>query len=265
MKKLVVTGLALLIVLALFAVAYGDSTMNVVVDSQGYTLLTQTVRTDFVLDFERAEYTPFNGAGEFDFVSSMTSVPTTGWTGGWDAQGGLTGLKLIDAYEGTTEFAECAVSGGYRGANGFISEYIYNEGEIHIQKELENLGEWNLFERKWIQGSGFTIIEKDLGTWGLDIGSLHPTDAQAYIEFSSVPSVIGDVVTYFNTGEGGFYVPSLPTYDTALGWCQDHSMNDDIEFFVSTIVTDEPFMYFENVGVDPYWPAVEPPERPVFP
>jgi hypothetical protein len=263
MKKLVITGLALLMVLALFAVAYADSMMKVWADTQGYTLLTQMVRTDFVLDSETAEFIPFGTAtGEFNLYSKMTSVPTEGWP----TPGGLTGLKQIDAYGGSTMFAECAVSGGYTGANGFISEWIYNEGEIHITKELENMGEWNLLERKWIEGSGFTIIEKDLGTWGLSRGpnDWHPTDAQALITFESDPSVIGDVVTYFNTGEGGFYVPALPSYEEALGWCQDRTMTDQIEYFNSQITTNEEFLYFESVGVDPYWPAIEPPDRPVF-
>ena len=263
MKKLLVIGLAVSLVLALAAGALAWTTMNVNVDAQAYTELTQTVRTAFVLDSEMVTYTPFEGAGGFNLASTMTSVPT----GGWPTPGGLVGTKFIDAYNGITVFNECAVSGGYSGANGFISEFIYNEGDIHITKQLENLGEWNLFERKWITGSGYTEIEKDLGTWGLSRGPTdwHPTDAQAYIEFSSTPSVIGDVVTYFNTGEGGFYVPVLPSYEVALGWCSTGSMNDDIEFFVSTIVTDEPFIYYENVGIDPYWPDVEPPERPVYP
>jgi hypothetical protein len=264
MKTLGVLGMTALMVLAVVAAAYAVSTMDLVVDTQGYTLLTQVIRTAFVLDAEMVEFTPFGtGTGEFDLMSTMVSVPT----GGWPTPGGLYGLKQIDAVGGTTEFRECAVSGGYMGANGFISEYIYNEGEIHITKEIDNLGEWNLFERKWITGSGFTIIEKDLGTWGLSRGpdDWHPTDAQAYIEFASVPSVTGDIVTYFNTGEGGFYVPALPSHETALGWCQDGSMNEQIEYFVSTIFTDEPFTYFEEVGVDPYWPAIEPPDRPVFP
>ena len=254
MKKGLIIGLAVLMVLGLFAVTYGDTTMDLWVNTQGYTLLTQMIRTDFVLDAEMVEFTPFGaGPSDFNLTSTMTSVPT----GGWATPGGLTGLKLIDAYGGSTTFQECAVSGGYSGANGFISEYIYNEGEIHIQKEIENMGEWNLFERKWIQGNGYTVIEKDLGTWGLDIGSLHPTDALAHIEFSSVPSVPGDVVDYFNSGVGGFYVTSLPSYDTALGWCQDGSMNEQIEYFRSTIVTNEPFFYYENVGVDPFWPGIE--------
>jgi len=262
MKKGLIIGLVLAFMLLAFAAgALADSTMNVTVDTQGYTLLTQTVRTDFVLDFEMAEYTPFDGDGEFNLFSTMTSVPT----GGWPTPGGLVGAKFIDAYGGTTDFSECAVSGGYAGANGFISEHIYNEGEIHIVKGLENLGEWNLLEMKEITGSGFTVIEKDLGTWGLDIGSLHPTDAQAFIAFDSDPSVIGYTDLYFNTGEGGFYVTSLPSYDVALGWCQYGTMNGEIEYFQSTIVTDESFTYFENVGVDPYWPAIEPPDRPVFP
>jgi len=268
MKKGLIIGLvaAAFMLLAFAAGALAYTTINVLVDTQGYTLLEQMVRTDFVLDVERAEYTPFDGAGEFDLFSTMTSVPTTGWTGDWDAQGGLTATKFIDAYGGTTDFSECAVSGGYRGANGFISEYIHNEGEIHIVKSLNNLGEWNLLETKVITGSGFTIIEKDLGTWGYDSGSsLHPTDAQAYIAFDSDPSVIGYTDGYFNTGEGGFYVTELPSYSGALGWCFDGSMNDDIEYFESTIVTDEPFVYFESVGVDPYWPDIEPPERPVWP
>ena len=261
MKKGLIIALAAAFMLLAFAAgALADASLDVIVDTQGNTLLEQTVRTDFVLDVERTTYIPFNGAGEFYLESHMFSVPTAGWP----TPGGLVGTKFIDAYGGTTDFSECAVSGGYAGANGFISEYIYNEGEIHITKELENLGEWNLFERKWITGSGFTIIEKDLGTWGLDIGSLHPTDAEAFISFTSDPSVNDYTNYYFNTGEGGFYVTSLPSYDDALGWCFDGSMNDEIEYFQSTIITDEPFMYFENVGVDPYWPEVEPPERPVF-
>lgn len=258
MKKLLVIGLAVSLVLAFAAGALAVTTIDVVVDTQGYTWVDQMIRTDFVLDFERVTYEPFDGAGEFDFESHMTSVPTAGWP----VPGGLTGLKFIDAYGGTTEFVEGAVSGGYSGANGFISEYIYNEGEIHIVKELDNLGEWNLWERKWIYGSGFTIIEKDIGTWGLNGGESHPTDAQANIFFSSDPSVINYTDFYMNDGVGGYFVPSLPSYETALDWCLERTMNDQIEYFNSTIVTDEPFDYFEEVGVDPYWPDIEPPERP---
>jgi len=259
MKKGLIIGLAVLMVLGLFAVAYGDTTMNLWVNTQGYTYVTQMIRTDFVLDAEMVEFTPFGaGPGDFNLTSTMVSVPTANWP----TPGGLIGEKFVDAYGGTTTFQECAVSGSYTGANGFISEYIYNEGEIHIQKQIENKGAWNLLERKWIQGSGYTEIEKDLGTWGLDSNVLHPTDAQALIQFSSVPSVIGDVATYYNTGEGGFYVTSLPSHEEALGWCQTGVMNFDIEYFVSTIITNEPFNYFEEVEVDPYWPDIEPPDRP---
>jgi len=259
MKKLLVIGLVVSLVLALAAGALAVTTINVVVDTQGNTLLTQRVKTDFVLDFEEVTYIPFDVAGEFDLFSTMTSVPNAGWP----AEGGLTAFKQIDAYDGTTMFREGAVSGGHEGANGFISEYIYNEGEIHIVKELENPGEWGLFERKWINGSGFTRIEKDLGTWGADTDKLHPTDAQAYIAFDSDPSVIDYTDYYFNSGVGGFYFTSLPSHEDALDWCFDGSMNDDIEYFESTIVTDESFTYFENVEVDPYWPGIEPPDRPI--
>lgn len=254
MKKGLIIGLAVSLVLAFAAGALAFTTINVLVDTQGYTLLEQMVRTDFVLDFERAEYTPFDGAGEFDLFSTMTSVPTAGWP----VPGGLTAHKEIDSIGGVTTFGECAVSGGHEGANGFISEYIYNEGEIHIVKNLNNKGEWNLLERKWITGSGITIIEKDIGTWGLNGGESHPTDAEAYIQFSSDPSVINYTDGYFNSGVGGYFVSPLPSYETALGWCFDGSMNDQIEYFESRIVTNEPFTYFEEVEVDPYWPNIVP-------
>lgn len=260
MKKLLVIGLAASLVLAFAAGALAFTTINVVVDTQGDTWLNQTIRTDFVLDVERVTYTPFNGDGQFNLFSTMTSVPT----GGWATPGGLTAHKVIDATGGITGFLEGAVGGGYTGANGFISEYIHNEGEIHIVKDLMNLGEWGLIEQKSITGSGLTIIEKDIGTWGLDNGTLHPTDAMAYITFDSDPSVINYIDDYFNDGVGGFYDTSLPSHETALDWCFDGSMNDQIEYFESTIVTDEPFTYFEYVAIDPYWPDIEPPQRPVL-
>lgn len=259
MKKGLIIGLAVSVVLAFAAGALAVTTIEVVVDTQGNTLLQQTVRTDFVLDFERVTYIPFDGAGEFDLFSTMTSVPNAGWP----APGGLTGTKTIDAYDGITEFVEGAVSGGHEGANGFISERILNEGEIHIVKTLTNKGEWNLLEMKTISGSGFTMIEKDIGTWGLDSDKLHPTDAEAYIAFDSDPSVISYSDYYFNSGVGGFYVDSLPSYETALDWCRYGLMDDQIEYFESTIFTDESFTYFEMVEVDPYWPGIEPPDRPI--
>jgi len=257
MKKGLIIALAAAFMLLAFAAgALAYVSLDVYVDTQAYTELTEIVETDFVLDFERSVFTPTDGDSSFNLEKHMFAVPTAGWP----TPGGLTGTKFIDAYGGTTEFVECAVSGGYTGANGFISEYIYNVDEIHIEKSIVNKGEWNLLEEKWISGNGFTIIEKDLGTWGKDGGESHPTDALAQVTFQS--PTMGSFDDYYNTGVGGKFFYPLPNFDTAMTWCQDRSMGDVIEYFESRIVTNEPFTYFESAEVDPYWPDIEPPERP---
>jgi len=264
MKKLMVSGITVVMLLALFTVAYGVSDLYVHIDTQGNTYHEKVIETDFVLDREVLTWKPLCPDGTLDFDSHMNSVATAGWP----TPGGLTGTKTLLSYNGETDFGEMAAGGGYRGANGFISEWIYNEGDIYIEKNIENKGEWNLEESKLILGEGFTIIEKDIGTWGLDTGSgpepLHPTDAEVSLTFSSDPSVLYDSDYYFNDGVGGFYVNSLPSRPMALDWGYTGAMNDDIEYARFTYITDEPFIFTEFAGIDPYWPDIEPPERPVY-
>lgn len=252
MKKGLIIALAVSVVLAFAAGALADVSLDVYVNTQAYTELTEVVRTDFVLDFERSVFNPTGDCSSFILEKHMYAVPTSGWP----TPGGLSGTKVIDAYDGITEFVECAVSGGYTGANGFISEYIYNEGDIHIDKTIVNLGEWNLLEMKTISGSGYTEIEKDIGTWGKDGGESHPTDALAQVTFQSPTMYSFD--DYFNTGVGGKFFSPLPTFDTAMTWCQDRSMGDVIEYYESVLTTDEPFEYHEIAIVDPYWPDITP-------
>jgi len=257
MKKMAIVGLVVVFGAVAGALAHTETWTNV--STQGYTTFVETITTDFTKILESVTFEPGTGAPSFElhkYTSVFDGDPYTGE----DSEPGpgpygtyLYEHKTVDASDGTTTFAECAVGGGFTGAAGYIGEFIENTGTISIEKTVYNIGEWHLLEHKEVSGSGVTSIYKELATWGKTPN--HWTNALADVYFWGTSSDYED--HYYTTGEGGALVDTLPSYEVALEWCQDVP-GIDVDLFESIFVTDEPFDYSEDAAINPFWPYILP-------
>ena len=256
MKKIAIVGL--LVVFGMVSGALAGTETSVDISTQGYTEFVEKIITDFTTIFEFVTFEPGNGAPSFE-LHKRTSVFDGDPYTGEDSEPGpgpygtyLYEYKTVDASDGTTTFAECAVGGGFEGAAGYIGEFIRNTDTISINKTVYNFGEWHLWEHKEVSGSGETTIYKELATWGKTPN--HWTDAEAYVYFEDTSGYGYGWEDYYT--EGGALVGTLPSYEVALGWCRNPEIDPDIPFdrFESAFVTDEPFEYFEDAAINPGWP-----------
>lgn len=119
-------------------------------------------------------------------VGLMAITPAFAWTDIRTQYQG-SGLSIINDLSVVSGFdwSECDWE-----ETAYIHEGIFNKGELLFVKEVKNPGEWVMQESKYVEGSGFTMMGKDVVWWTEDStmedGKMKwPTEASGYMAFQT--------------------------------------------------------------------------------
>lgn len=161
---------------------------------------------------------------------------------------------------GETNFKEIVTVAGFDGSEGgsaqvtgYINENIVNTGQVTILKSMQNPGEWNMQEYKYVTGSGETEINKEV-SWWTEHSSLgwtpwvqpgyspasnemsYPTQAHIYVEFNDV------------TLPGNSFTTQVD--NIANKNVQDPTGEFSHSSFVMNLDTNHKFVYEQSVGIN---------------
>lgn len=139
---------------------------------------------------------------------------------------------------------------------GYIDECIDNDGSILIGAQVYNPAPWVMQEAKYVTGSGDTLIEKEVAVWTEDT-TLWENAQDPWRNPNGAPGELAYpteawIDTMFNTAalhdvESVYFLMDTP--DAAHGPGLIGSNNPNIGVFQKGILTDDPFIYEELVGI----------------
>lgn len=181
---------------------------------------------------------------------TMIGVPALATT---NMNMGLWGSGYTDFKEFTTVAGFDGSEGGSPQVTGYINENIVNTGDITILKSMQNPGEWNMHEYKYVTGSGDTEINKEVSWWTEhDSTGWTPWVQPGYNPEPDEMSYPTQAHIYI-----GFNDMTLPgnSFTTQI----DNIANQNIEGpdgefshsnFVMNLNTDHEFVYEQSVGIN---------------
>lgn len=157
---------------------------------------------------------------------------------------------------GYTEFVEETTIGGYDWTEdryvvtGVIHEEVVNDGTVNIHGVMSSYSPWELEEMKFVDGTGYTEIYKNVQVWTED-----PREDDC-----------GDLKWPTETWvETAFATDTETDLTNAYFLMDEPPAEDNIGVFKKEIVTDDDYFFFEKVGINNFPSDYEPPERPESP